>query len=394
MTFSPSPLADKVLQTLVKVLPEGQVPLHEPFFNNLEEEYVAACVKSGFVSSVGSYVDEFENLISSYTNSKFAVATVNGTAALHIGLLVSGVAPGDEVLVPTITFMATASAVVQCGAVPHFLDLDKQTLGIDVDGLAEYLKEVAILENGSCINRVSSRRISAIVPMHTFGHIGKIEKLFEIAKAYNLAIVEDAAEALGSKRFGRHAGTFGDVGVISFNGNKIITTGGGGILLTDNASIAKRAKHLTTTAKIPHKWRYIHDQVAFNYRMPNLNAALGCAQFDKLDCFLSAKRSLYHKYASAFSKLRDISMVSEPDHSESNYWLNAISLSSNSVLQRDEILQLTNEHGILTRPLWDPLHTLEPFKDCPSMKLTAALSTWTNLINIPSSASLVTPQAC
>ncbi|MBM9547651.1 LegC family aminotransferase [Leptospira sp. 201903074] len=378
------------LTALKKVTGDSSVILHEPEFSGNEWNYLKECLDTGFVSSVGKFVDRFERELASYTGSKYAVAVVNGTSALHIALKLAGVLPGDEVLIPSLTFVATANAVSYCGAIPHFVESESAQLGIDPLALREYLKSITEIRNGQTVNRATNRVIRAIVPMHTFGHPGLLSELVALAKDYHLAFVEDAAESLGSYYFGKHTGTFGQFGVLSFNGNKTITTGGGGAILTQDESLAKHAKHITTTAKIPHRWEYVHDEIGFNYRMPNINAALGCAQLEQLPSFLESKRLLFSKYQEALKSVSGLSLMEEPKNCKSNYWLQTLVLSKESQAARDSILKITNDNGIMTRPCWRLLHTLTPFQNCPKMDLPVAKSLEQRLINIPSSPSLVT----
>jgi len=366
----------------------GFVPLHNPVFEGNEEEYLVDCVRSNFVSSVGAYVDKFEEMLSEYTGVKRAVVAMNGTAALHICFLVVGVGPGDEILLPSLTFVATANAVSYSGATPHFVDVEKNTLGIDADKLDSYLSEISNIENGICYNKKTGKIIKAVLPMHTFGHPVDMDKLKVVADKYNLKIIEDAAESLGSFYKGKHTGNFGDVTALSFNGNKIITTGGGGAILTNDDYLADRAKYLTTTAKVPHKWEYFHDVVGYNYRMPALNAALGCAQMEQLEKFIKQKRDLAMRYAEAFDNLQGVSFFTEPEFAKSNYWLNTIILSDELVTLRDEILDYTNKNGIMTRPIWTPMHKLPMYKSCPKMDLSFTENIEKRIINIPSSAWL------
>ncbi len=286
-------LAGQIVAAIQVVTGDGPVALHEPRFAGNEWVYLKECLDSTFVSSVGKFVDRFESELAAYTGAKHAVAMVNGTAALHIALRLAGVRPDDEVLVPTITFVATANAVTYCGALPHFVESEERTLGVDPVALREYLQRTTECRGDHCVNRATGRVIRALVPMHTFGHPVDIERLCAIARDFRLALIEDAAESLGSTVGERHAGTFGVMGTLSFNGNKTITTGGGGAILTNDRVLAGRAKHLTTTAKVPHRWEYLHDEIGYNYRLPNLNAALGCAQLEQLPAFLSAKRRLF-----------------------------------------------------------------------------------------------------
>ena len=364
-------------------------PLHIPIFEGNEIEYVTDCIKSNFVSSVGEYVNRFEKAICEYTGAKYAILTVNGTAALHVPLILVGVEENDEVLMPALTFIATANAVSYIKAIPHFVDVDEKSLGIDADKLDEYLSSIVFIDdNGYCINKNTKRKIKAIVPMHTFGHPVDMDKLKKVAIKYNLKIVEDAAESLGSFYKGTHTGNFGELAAISFNGNKIITTGGGGCILTNDEKLAKKAKHITTTAKIPHPWEYEHDMIGYNYRMPALNAALGLAQIEKLPEFVEKKRKLAKKYQELFADAKEFKFFTEPEYAKSNYWLNAIILNKGYENLRDEILKDTNENGVMTRLVWKLMHHLKMFKDCPRMDLSVSESLEKRVINIPSSAYL------
>ena len=329
---------------------DGPVGLHSPCFEGSEWKYVKDCLDSGWVSSVGSYVDRFEEMLAEICGVNHAVAVVNGTAALQVALQVAGVTRDDEVLMPALTFVATANAAAHLGAVPHFVDSEWRTLGIDCGRLADYLNEIAELTPQGCFNRQTGRRIAAIVPMHVFGHPVDMDPLLDVAVRFGIRVVEDAAEALGSRYHNRPCGSLSRIAAVSFNGNKIITTGGGGAILTDDAALARRAKHLTTTAKLPHRWAYEHDEVGYNYRMPNINAALGCAQLESLPHYLSAKRSLASRYEAAFAGIPGVSFFKEPGFARSNYWLNCLMLDEPSVETRNAILEATNDAGLATRP--------------------------------------------
>ncbi len=379
----------EIASAIRSVTGNAAVALHEPEFDGNEWQYVKECIDSNFVSSIGKFVDKFERDLEDYTGSKHAVAVSNGTSALHISLLLAGVEQGDEVLVPALTFVATANAVVYCGADPHFVDSEEDSLGIDPEKLKSYLQATTTLIAGQCRNRASGRVNRAMVPMHTFGHPSKIQELLEICKEFNIAMVEDAAESLGSFYSSKHTGTFGILGTLSFNGNKTITTGGGGAILTDDSTLAKRAKHLTTTAKVPHSWNYVHDEVGFNYRLPNLNAALGCAQLENLESKISRKRKLFEIYQDSFNSIRDVSLLQEPKGSRSNYWLQGILLSPKRDGLRDLILERTNEMGISTRPLWNLISTLKPFDRFPTMDTSQSEDLANRVINLPSSPQLV-----
>ena len=383
-----STLARQVVDAVRSVVGPGPVALHEPRFAGNEWAYLKECLDSTFVSSVGKFVDRFEVDLASYTGAKYAVAVMNGTAALQVALMLAGVRPGDEVVVPALTFVATANSVSHCGAIPHFADSEERTLGLDPRALREYLHEVTDIRGGCCVNRATGRVIRALVPMHTFGHPMDIEGALSVARDFHLSLVEDSTESLGSTVGGRHTGTFGIMGTLSFNGNKTITTGGGGAILTDDAQIAQRAKHLTTTAKVPHRWAFVHDEVAFNYRLPNINAALGCAQLEQLSGFLEAKRHLFERYRTAFSGVARSHIVAEPEGSRSNYWLQTLLLDKADADERDAILAATNDAGLMTRPSWTLMHRLAPYRECPRMNLPIAESLERRVINLPSSAHL------
>ena len=381
--------AEKVVDAIRIAIGPQPAVLHEPTFDGNEWMYVKDCLDSTFVSSVGKYVDKFEFELAKFTGAKYAVALVNGTAALHVALILAGVRHDDEVLIPALTFVATANAVAYCDATPHFVDSGECQLNIDVEKLRSYLIGHTLQRGNQCINRLTGKVIRALVPMHTFGHPADLDALLAIARDFNIVLVEDAAESLGSYYHDQHTGTFGLLGALSFNGNKTITTGGGGAILTNDESVARRAKHLTTTAKLPHAWEYNHDQVAYNYRLPNINAALGCAQLERLPEILSAKRALYKQYQIAFASLPGINLIAEPKNCRSNYWLQTLALSPKESGQRDLILKVTNEAGYMTRPVWTLMHKLNMFKSCPRMDLSGATRLSKALINIPSSAKLV-----
>jgi perosamine synthetase len=384
-----SPVADQVVAAIRSVVGTGPVALHEPCFAGNEWAYVKECLDSTFVSSVGKFVDRFEADLASYTGAKYAIAVVNGTAALHVALRLAGVQPGDEVLVPALSFVATANAVAYCGAEPHFADSEERTLGLDPNALRDYLGTIAEIRGDTCVNRATGRIIRSVVPMHAFGHPLDIEGMLSVARDFHLVLVEDAAESLGSTVRGRHTGTFGLMGALSFNGNKTITTGGGGAIITDDPSLAKRAKHITTTAKVPHRWEYQHDEVGFNYRMPNINAALGCAQLEQLPGFVTAKRTLFKRYEAAFSNVSGMRVMAEPRDSRSNYWLQTLVLGANVACERDAILAATNDAGLMTRPTWSLMHRLLPYGKSPRMPLPVAESLERRLVNLPSSPHLV-----
>jgi len=381
---------ENLIQNIKSVLPktEGFISLHEPLFNGNENKYVKECIDTGWVSSVGKYVDLFEEKLAEYTGVKKAVAVVNGTAALHISLLLAGVKADDEVIVPAVTFIATANAVCYCNAIPHFADSEEQTLGLDPRKLDYYLAGIAELRNGVCYNVQTNRRIAAVVPMHTFGHPVDLDKLIEICGKYHLILIEDAAESIGSFYKGKHTGNFGLVTAVSFNGNKTITTGGGGAILTNDEELATRAKYLTTQAKIPHKWEFRHDMIGYNYRMPNINAAIGCAQLEQISIFVEKKRQLASKYKQVFENVEGVDFFCEPDFARSNYWLNAILLKDQFMDFRDDVLTALNDRNIMARPVWNLLYTMPMYEKCPRMDCCTAETIAKKLINIPSSVVL------
>ncbi len=362
------------------------VQLHEPEFCGREQEYVLECIRSGYVSSIGTYVDRFGQMLGDRLGAPAAVPTVNGTAALHLCLKLMGVERSDEVILPTLSFVATANAVSYCGAVPHFVDSQMSTLGLDAEKLGRHLRDIARIEGENVVNRLTGRRIAAIVPVHIFGHPVDMDPLLDLAAQWALPVIEDAAEALGSLYKGRPAGTIGRIAAFSFNGNKIVTTGGGGAVVSTDPALAARARHLSTTARVPHRWEFDHDEVGYNYRMPNLNAALGCAQLESLDKFVTEKRALAKAYSRVFKDLPGADFVEEPAVGTSIYWLNAILLDPQ--IRRDAVLEALNESGLAARPCWRLLSDLTPYRDCPRGDLAVAQDIWARLVNIPSSARL------
>lgn len=382
--------AQSVLNDINKVLNKYDdfEPLHEPLFIGNEIDYVKDCINTGWVSSVGKYVDQFEIMLAEYTGARYAVAVSNGTAALHLSLEVLGIGAEDEVLIPSLSFIATANAVVYSGATPHFIDINKETLGVDAVKLDEYLQSISIMKNKACFNKITDKPIKAIIPMHTFGHSVEMDSLLEIAHKYNLLVVEDAAESLGSYYKEQHTGTLGDISAISFNGNKIITTGGGGAVITNDKTIAEKAKYLSTTAKRPHKWEFYHDEIGYNYRMPNINAALGCAQLENINLYVKRKRDLALKYKEAFQNNTIVDFYSEHENSNSNYWLNTLILKKPDIKLRNQILEILNSNNIMARPAWNLLHTLPMYNECPKMDLTVSENLLNSIINIPSSVKL------
>lgn len=384
-----STLPEQVVDAIHAAVGPGPMALHAPRFFGNEWLYLKECLDSTFVSSVGKFVDRFEVELAAYTGASYAVAVVNGTAALHIALKLAGVKADDEVLIPALTFVATANAVTYCGATPHFVDSEARTLGVDAAKLRDYLASQTEQLAGQCVNRATGRVIRALVPMHTFGHPVELDDLLSLAHDFNLVLIEDAAESLGSYYHGQHTGTFGLMGTLSFNGNKTITTGGGGAILTNDAELARYAKHLTTTAKLPHAWEYRHDEIGYNYRMPNLNAALGCAQLEELPTVLATKRELFQRYQAAFAPVTDVKLMAEPHQCQSNYWLQTLLLNVEQANQRDAILRATNNAGFMTRPAWILMQELTPFSGCPRMDLAGAESLSQRVINIPSGSGTV-----
>ena len=358
------------------------IPLHEPLFVGNEVKYLQECIDTNFVSSVGPFVDRFERMMEAYTGSKKAVVCVSGTNALHMALLLSGVERGNEVITQPLTFVATANAIAYCGADPVFIDVNRKTLGMDPEKLEDYLKKNTTSANGYCINKISGKRIKACVPMHTFGHPVEIEAINDICIRFHLELIEDAAESLGSKYKNRHTGTFGKFGILSFNGNKTVTTGGGGMILTNDVKLGERAKHLTTQAKTQHPWEFIHDEIGYNYRMPNINAALGCAQLENIDANLKKSREIADKYRKFFESI-NILFFTEPEDCYSNYWLNAIFLKDRG--ERDFFLENTNRQGIRTRPAWKLMNTLPMFQNYLTGDLSIANGIADTLVNLPSS---------
>jgi aminotransferase in exopolysaccharide biosynthesis len=362
------------------------IPLHEPRFLGNERKYVLDAINSTFVSSVGEYVDKFEKMMCDITGAKFAIATVNGTNSLYLSLVLAGVEKEDEVLTQPLTFVATANAISYANATPHFVDVDKETLGLSPSKLAIYLKEIAEVKNGNCYNKLTGKRIAACVPMHTFGLPLYIDELVSVCSEYNIPVVEDAAESLGSRYKNKHTGTFGLLGVFSFNGNKIVTAGGGGCIVTNDKYIAKKAKHLSTQAKIPHKWDYNHDAIGYNYRMPNLNAALACAQLEQLEKYITNKRELSDFYFKFFEDNKMIGLIREIEQAKSNYWFNALILKDRN--ERDIFLKYTNDNGVMTRPIWTLMNRLNMFQKCPKSDLSNAEWLEDRVVNITSSVRL------
>lgn len=365
---------------------EETVPLHAPLFIGNEKKYLNECIDTTFVSSVGKFVDRFEEKMAAYTGAKKAVVCVSGTNALHMAMMLVGVERDDEVLTQALTFIATCNAISYIGAHPVFIDVDMETLGLSPKAVKAWLDKNAELKNDVCYNKKTGRRVKACIPMHTFGHPVKIDELVQICNEWHLELVEDTAESIGSLYKGQHTGTFGKVGAISFNGNKTITTGGGGMLLFQDEELGKLAKHLTTQAKVPHRWAFVHDHIGYNYRMPNINAALGCAQLENLDRYVENKRETARIYADFFKNIPDITFFTEPENCRSNYWLNVVMLKDKAAQQ--EFLEYTNDHGVMTRPVWELMNRLEMFKQCETDGLKNTEWLADRIVNIPSSVRL------
>jgi perosamine synthetase len=377
----------EIIDFIRSIYGNGFIPLHEPKFIGNEKEFLCDCIDSTFVSSVGKYVDLFEEKVAKYTGAKKAVVTVNGTAALHIALKLCSVKQGDEVITQPLTFIATCNAISYTGAKPIFVDVNLDTMGMSPEKLNDFLSKcITIKSDGFSYNKNTGNRIKACVPMHTFGHPCKIDEVIEICNKYNIDVVEDAAESLGSTYKEKHTGLMGKVGIVSFNGNKIITTGGGGMIITNNNALGNKAKHITTTAKVPHKWEYIHDECGYNYRMPNINAALGCAQLEHLSVFLENKRNLAQQYKKIFEKYSDIIFFEEPKNTKSNYWLNSLIFKNKTA--RDNFLGFTNKNNVMTRPIWTLMNKLDMFNNCFKGDLTNSEWLEERVVNIPSSVNI------
>jgi len=360
------------------------IPLHAPQFRGNEKKYLLEAIDSTFVSSVGAYVDQFEERLAEYTGAKYAIATVNGTSALHIALKLADVKPNTEVITQSLTFVATCNAIHYCQAVPVFVDVDIDTMGLSPDSMATFLDKYAELrDDGCCWNKISNKKITACLPMHTFGFPVRLDEIAKLCQQYNIAVVEDAAESLGSYYKEKHTGITGKTAAVSFNGNKIVTTGGGGMVLTNDTEIAKRAKHITTTAKVPHKWAFEHDEVGYNYRLPNLNAALGVAQMEFLSEYLKNKKEIAQHYQS-WGQHKGIEFVKEQPNTKANYWLNTAIMQDKK--QRDQFLEETNSNNVMTRPVWNPMHTLEMNQDCQHGDMSNTEWLADRIVNVPSSA--------
>ena len=385
---SSSSFVSQLIQAITSVTGNAPATLHGPLFNGNEHLYTRECIDSGYVSSVGAFVTRFEVELAETVGARFAVATMNGTSALHLALLAVGVKTGDEVICPSLTFVATANAISYCGANPLFVDVNANDLGLDSQKIEEFLSSNANMREDGLFNRATGCRIAAIMPMHTFGHSVNLQEILTVAEKFNLPVIEDAAEALGSTFRNQHVGTHGLLGVFSFNGNKIVTTGGGGAVVTNNEVLAKRMKHLSTTAKVPHGWKFDHDEVGYNYRMPNINAALGCAQLEQLPNFVDAKRNLFNKYDTALTNVEEVSLFRELPDRYSNYWLQTIVLGDKFQTELSSVIESAQEVGLQLRPAWTPLHQLTPFMQCPRTDLSVTENLAKRIINIPSSAIL------
>ena len=380
-------ISEKVVSVLHGLL-KSPTSLHEPSFKGREWDYIKDCIDTGWVSTAGAYVERFEEMLREFTGAKHVIATSSGTAALHSVFAALNIGHGDEVIVQSLTFIATANAITYTGARPHFADIEELSLGLDVKKIREHLEQFAEKRKDGLYNLSTGGRIVAVACMHTFGHPSNLDALAELCKDFDLILIEDAAESLGSYYKGRHTGNHGHVATLSFNGNKTITTGGGGAILTNDSALAAKLRHLTTTAKTPHSWEFIHDCVGFNYRLPNINAALGCAQLEELPNFLLKKRQLADAYKTAFSKLPEIKVFNEPAWGHSNYWLNLLLLNKANFKTRDKILTETNNAGYMTRPAWRPMHKLPMFSNMPCTDLSKTEDIYARLVNIPSSPHL------
>ena len=385
-------LALQAFESIKNVLADIPKPiaLHEPWIKGQEWNYVKSCLDSGWVSYLGEYVQRFENDLAKYTGVKSAIAVSSGTAALHVCCLLAGVLPGDEVLLPSLSFVATANAVTYCGGIPHFVDVNETTLGVDPENLRNHLaKSTVAIKGGGRRNKVSGNRIVALIVMHTFGQPSDLEQLESVCSEFGLTMIEDAAESLGTFYKGKHTGNWGKISALSFNGNKVVTTGGGGAIITNDVELAKKAKHLTTTAKVPHKWELKHDAIGFNYRLANVNAAIGCAQLEAIEEFITLKRELTSKYLQALHGISGLKVFQEVAGARSNYWLNAVIFDSANAKELPHLLKLLHDDGILARPSWIPLHQLVMYSSSPRMDLTTTESLALRIVNLPSSPQLL-----
>ena len=387
-TSAPARLDESVLAAVRRATGAEKAALHEPEFAGREWDYVKECIDTGWVSSVGKMVDRFEAMLAEFTGAERAVATVNGTAALHISVVLAGAGPGDEVIVPSLTFIATANAVSYARATPHLADIAADTVGLDAAKLDAHLRDVARVGAAGCVNRVTGRPIKAAIVMHAFGHPADLEGLAEVCARHKLVLIEDAAESLGSYYRGRHTGALAQIGALSFNGNKIVTTGGGGAVLTRDPALGARAKHLTTTARMSAGWNFVHDEIGYNYRLPNLNAALGCAQLERIGDFIARKRALAERYRAAFAGMNGATFIAEPPGTTSNYWLNNVMLAAGREGEQAAVLAALNGAGFGARPAWTPMHMLAMYRDCPRADLSVTEDVFRRLVSLPSSPAL------
>jgi perosamine synthetase len=385
---APARLDESVLAAVRRATGAEKAALHEPEFAGREWDYVKECIDTGWVSSVGKMVDRFEAMLAEFTGAERAVATVNGTAALHIAVVLAGAGPGDEVIVPSLTFIATANAVSYAGATPHLADIAVDTVGLDAAKLDAHLRDVARVGAAGCVNRVTGRPIKAAIVMHAFGHPADLDGLAEVCARHKLVLIEDAAESLGSYYRGRHTGTLTQIGALSFNGNKIVTTGGGGAVLTSDPALGARAKHLTTTARMSAGWNFVHDEIGYNYRLPNLNAALGCAQLERIGDFIARKRALAERYRAAFAGMNGATFIAEPPGTKSNYWLNNVMVAAGREGEQNAVLAALNAAGFGARPAWTPMHMLAMYRDCPRADLSVTEDVFRRLVSLPSSPAL------
>ena len=368
-----------------KKLKKKYIPLHEPNISSLDEKEIIKSLKTGFVSTAGNDIVKFEKILKKVTKSKFVISTINGTSAIHVGLKILGVKSGDEVLIPSISFVAPANAVLYNQAIPHFIDSELKHFGADPEKLDKYLKKNTYIKNNLCINRKTKRIVRALVVVHVFGHPAQISKLVRVAKKYKIKVLEDAAEALGSLYKGKQVGTFGDIGILSFNGNKIITTGVGGAILTNNKKFAKLSRHVSSTSKIKHEWEFIHDKVGYNYRLANINASLGISQIKKLNTYISHKKKLFNKFSSFIKNSNEFYILDQPKNCRSNFWLHTLVLKKPTQLKKNNILRKFHNKKILARPVWKPLHKLKYLKKYPKMNLNNAEILENMIVNLPSS---------
>ena len=384
-------LCKKVISAIRSVTGKNNniIGLHEPNISNLEKKFVKKCLDLNFISSKGMFVQQFEKKLKDITKSKNVIAVISGTAALHLALRAINLKRNEEVLIPALNYIASANSVIYCGGIPHFVDIEEESLGIDIEKLKIYLSKICSFKNGKTINKKTKRRIKAIIPMHVFGHPSKIKEIIKIAKDYKLDLIEDAAEALGSLYNDKHVGTFGKIGILSFNGNKTVSTGAGGAVLAQNNKIANRIKHLASICKIPHRWKYDYDEAGYNYNLPNLNAALGCAQLKRLKNFLKQKRALFMEYKKAFKNIKEVSILSEPKNCTSNYWLQTLILKFPNMQLRNDILDYSTKKKILTRPAWELMHCINYLKKFPRMNLENSEEMIKKIINLPSSSQLI-----